>query len=123
MKSHPNTNCVVQVESYPLFQGLEKHYLRAQIARISAATHISPRDYFAHGGNTTTSKKWRKLTIFQSKAMTKKGECLNGFCILFKQCALALVLNVTIKSMDTYNMIAKNTYVLWLLKCEHKNSS
>jgi len=84
MKLHPNTNCVVQVESYPLFQGLEKHYLRAQIARISAATHISPRDYFALSGDTATSKKWRKLTVFQSNAMSKKGWCLNSLCTLLK---------------------------------------
>lgn len=36
------------VVSYPPFPkpGLEKNYLRAQIARISGTTHISPRDYF-----------------------------------------------------------------------------
>lgn len=34
------------VISYPPFPGNEMNYLRAQIARISAATHISPIDYF-----------------------------------------------------------------------------
>jgi len=34
------------VVSYPPFPGTEINYLRAQIARISAATHISPIDYF-----------------------------------------------------------------------------
>ena len=30
------------VSSYPPFPGTEANYLRAQIARISAATHVSP---------------------------------------------------------------------------------
>jgi len=60
-----------QVESYPLFQGLEKHYLRAQIARITAATQISPRDYFVLNYNSNLYK-WRKLNTFQSKAMSHK---------------------------------------------------
>ncbi|CAI6354534.1 unnamed protein product [Macrosiphum euphorbiae] len=59
------------VESYPLFQGLEKHYLRAQIARITAATQISPRDYFVLDYNSN-SYKWRKLNSFQSKVMSQK---------------------------------------------------
>nr|XP_044989781.1 radial spoke head protein 6 homolog A isoform X2 [Jaculus jaculus] len=34
------------VVSYPPFPGTEANYLRAQIARISAATHISPLGYY-----------------------------------------------------------------------------
>ncbi|VDD83964.1 unnamed protein product, partial [Mesocestoides corti] len=34
------------INTYPPFPGKEKHLLRAQIARISAATHISPADFF-----------------------------------------------------------------------------
>ena len=34
--------CFPQVVSYPPFPGNEANYLRAQIARISATTHISP---------------------------------------------------------------------------------
>jgi radial spoke head protein 4A len=34
------------VSSYPPFPGVEKNYLRAQIARISAGTQISPVGYF-----------------------------------------------------------------------------
>ena len=32
--------------TYPPFPGSESHYLRAQIARISAGTQISPLGYF-----------------------------------------------------------------------------
>ena len=41
------------VISYPPFPkpSLEKNYLRAQIARISATTQISPRDYFQTEGD------------------------------------------------------------------------
>jgi len=35
-----------QIVSYPPFPGNEANYLRAQIARISAATHISPVGYY-----------------------------------------------------------------------------
>jgi len=34
------------VPSYPPFPGQEKHLLRAQIARISAGTNISPSGFF-----------------------------------------------------------------------------
>ena len=34
------------VISYPPFPGNESNYLRAQIARISAGTHISPIGYY-----------------------------------------------------------------------------
>ncbi|CAF3759119.1 unnamed protein product [Adineta steineri] len=35
-----------EIISYPAYPGTEKNYLRAQIARISAATHISPAGKF-----------------------------------------------------------------------------
>ena len=51
-----------QVVSYPPFPGNESNYLRAQIARISAGTHISPLGFYQfdeeeeeeeeEGGNT-----------------------------------------------------------------------
>lgn len=34
------------IVSFPPFPGKEKHLLRAQIARISATTMISPNDYY-----------------------------------------------------------------------------
>jgi len=34
------------VVSYPPFPGTEANYLRAQIARISASTHISPAGFY-----------------------------------------------------------------------------
>ncbi|XP_038623286.1 radial spoke head protein 6 homolog A [Tachyglossus aculeatus] len=37
------------VVSYPPFPGNEAHYLRAQIARISAGTHISPLGFYQFG--------------------------------------------------------------------------
>lgn len=32
--------------SFPPFPGTEAHYLRAQIARISAATQLAPQDFY-----------------------------------------------------------------------------
>lgn len=41
------TGCLASdISSYPLFPGTELNYLRCMIARISAATHISPKGYF-----------------------------------------------------------------------------
>lgn len=37
--------------SHPPFPGLEKNYLRAQVARISAATTVSPIGYFRFDDN------------------------------------------------------------------------
>jgi radial spoke head protein 4A len=37
----------VQIVCYPPFPGNEANYLRAQIARITAGTHISPAGYYA----------------------------------------------------------------------------
>ncbi|KAM9357986.1 radial spoke head protein 4 homolog A [Symphorus nematophorus] len=37
------------VVSYPPFPGNEANYLRAQIARISASTHVSPLGFYQHG--------------------------------------------------------------------------
>lgn len=38
--------------SYPYFSGTEKDYLRVQIARISAATHIAPIGFYGFGEDT-----------------------------------------------------------------------
>lgn len=41
------TGCLEsEISSYPIFPGTELNYLRCMIARISSATHISPKGYF-----------------------------------------------------------------------------
>ena len=37
------------VETYPPFPGTERNYLRAQVARITAGTQISPLNFFTSG--------------------------------------------------------------------------
>ena len=37
------------VDTYPPFPGTERNYLRAQVARITAGTQISPLNYFTAG--------------------------------------------------------------------------
>jgi radial spoke head protein 4A len=39
-------NLEAPIVSYPPFPGKEENYLRAQIARISAGTHISPNGFY-----------------------------------------------------------------------------
>lgn len=47
MKSQYNNLIIYfQIHTYPIFPGKEKNYLRAQIARISAGTQISPLGYY-----------------------------------------------------------------------------
>lgn len=38
-----------QIHSFPPFPGTERNYLRAQIARISATTHVAPIGFFTLG--------------------------------------------------------------------------
>lgn len=42
------------VNTYPPFEGKEKHLLRAQIARISAATVCVPKDLYTYDDETKT---------------------------------------------------------------------
>ncbi|XP_008205900.1 radial spoke head protein 6 homolog A isoform X1 [Nasonia vitripennis] len=42
-------NLETPIQTFLLFPGNEKNYLRAQIARIGAATHVSPIGYFTFG--------------------------------------------------------------------------
>ncbi|XP_058806534.1 radial spoke head protein 6 homolog A [Phymastichus coffea] len=42
-------NLEADIRTFPPFPGNEKNYLRAQIARIGAATHVSPIGYFTFG--------------------------------------------------------------------------
>lgn len=41
-----------EILTYPDFPGKERNYLRAQIARITAGTHISPLGYYTFGAET-----------------------------------------------------------------------
>lgn len=39
----------IQVQAFPPFEGTERNYLRAQIARLAAATSISPQGFYTFG--------------------------------------------------------------------------
>lgn len=41
--------CLSQVITFPPFEGTERNFLRAQIARIQAATAISPQGFYTYG--------------------------------------------------------------------------
>ncbi|XP_076234627.1 radial spoke head protein 4a [Calliopsis andreniformis] len=43
-------NLETQIHTFPPFPGTERNYLRAQIARISAATLVSPIGFYSFGG-------------------------------------------------------------------------
>jgi radial spoke head protein 4A len=46
MKHFFTGNLTTEIQSYPAYPGTEKNYLRAQIARISATTNVSPAGRF-----------------------------------------------------------------------------
>ncbi|XP_054261799.1 radial spoke head protein 4 homolog A isoform X2 [Macrosteles quadrilineatus] len=50
IKAYFTGNLESKIVTYPAFPGQEKHYLRAQIARISAATHVSPVGFYKFSG-------------------------------------------------------------------------
>jgi len=45
------------IQSNPPFPGKERHFLRAQLARIYAATHLSPKGYFSQDEETGAMKE------------------------------------------------------------------
>lgn len=45
-------NLEAELWSYPIFPGVEKHYLRAMIARITAGTYVAPTGYYRVGNPT-----------------------------------------------------------------------
>lgn len=44
-------NLEAEVYAWPVFPGVEKHYLRAIIGRITASTYVSPTNYYRVGGD------------------------------------------------------------------------
>lgn len=51
MKKETDSIDFVQIYTFPPFSGTEKNFLRAQIARITAATSISPIGWYNFGGD------------------------------------------------------------------------
>jgi hypothetical protein len=47
----------MQILSFPPFNGTEANYLRAQIARISAGTHISPAGFYKFDEDEETEEE------------------------------------------------------------------
>ncbi|XP_018318300.1 radial spoke head protein 6 homolog A [Mycetomoellerius zeteki] len=57
-------NLETPIHSFPPFSGTEQNYLRAQIARISATTHVSPIGFFTFSGedeNEETEEERKKI--------------------------------------------------------------
>ncbi|MCO5578725.1 hypothetical protein L7F22_032570 [Adiantum nelumboides] len=83
-----------EVSAYPPFPGVEKNYLRAQIARISATTVVAPKGYFVAeepeegeeaSGNIEKSEEWTmpspdelgklEAWVHQNPHIKKQGRC------------------------------------------------
>ncbi|KAF0764875.1 radial spoke head protein 6 A-like [Aphis craccivora] len=110
IKRYFTGNLESPVESYPLFQGLEKHYLRAQIARITAATQISPRDYFVLNYNSNLYK-WRKLNTFQTKAMSHKCRYFSNQSYRSTLWIHEYIVNADYNLLSVYDLLESNNWV------------
>lgn len=52
MMKYLTGNLDAEILSYPTFPGSERNYLRALIARISAGTHVAPRNFYKLGASS-----------------------------------------------------------------------
>ncbi|ESO12205.1 hypothetical protein HELRODRAFT_134183, partial [Helobdella robusta] len=66
------------IVSFPTFPGLEINYLRAQIARISAATHVSPTGYFVTEDEEEEEADGELLTNAEYEALSIKEQFAAG---------------------------------------------
>lgn len=66
-----------QVVSFPPFPGNEANYLRAQIARISAGTHISPLGFYQFDEEEEEEEEARKCFV-----LSPEGEYM-GIKVVF----------------------------------------
>lgn len=46
-----NLDADLSTKTYPIFPGTERNYLRAIIARISAGTHVAPKNFYKSGNS------------------------------------------------------------------------
>lgn len=67
-----------EIKSFPAYPGTEKNYLRAQIARISATTHVSPAGKFKFSDVITIEMSFEEnkndliYLLFRKKKKPKK---------------------------------------------------
>lgn len=52
MMKYLTGNLDAEISSYPRFPGVERNYLRALIARISAGTHVAPKNFYKVGASS-----------------------------------------------------------------------
>lgn len=52
MMKYLTGNLNAEISSYPIFPGTERNYLRALIARISAGTHVAPKNFYKLGASS-----------------------------------------------------------------------
>ncbi|RVE44122.1 hypothetical protein evm_011233 [Chilo suppressalis] len=54
-----------EVITFPPFEGTERNYLRAQLARLAAATAVSPQGFFTYGpGRWRKTLTWRRARVY-----------------------------------------------------------
>lgn len=63
---------LVQVITFPPFEGTERHYLHAQIARIAAATSVSPQGFFTFG----SGEEEADLDMEEGMGLYQQSSCI-----------------------------------------------
>ncbi|KAK0164268.1 hypothetical protein PV328_002914 [Microctonus aethiopoides] len=77
------TGCLeTPINTYPVFPGNEGNYLRAQIARISGSTHVSPIGYFIFGKEIDDEEVEEEEDEMENKEIEKEE---NGDAIIKNQ--------------------------------------
>ena len=69
-------NLQAKVDSCPAFPGLEKHLLRAQLARIQHSTEIVPVGLYEPGEEEGTIKLADEIPTFNTEKMKAYAECI-----------------------------------------------
>lgn len=74
------------ISSFPSFPGLEKNYLRVLIARISAGTSISPRNFYKIGSNSEKDEEFDDDASVDDDDDDDDDGSLSKFIFITKEC-------------------------------------
>jgi hypothetical protein len=72
MMKYLTGNLDAEISSYPIFPGTERNYLRALIARISAGTHVAPKNFYKLGASSGDDDEVEEEDEFEDEDICSK---------------------------------------------------
>lgn len=72
MMKYLTGNLDAEISSYPTFPGTERNYLRALIARISAGTHVAPKNFYKLGASSGNEDEVEEEDEFEDEDICSK---------------------------------------------------